>query len=105
MTVRFDRAWLGSLAVPTLTELLSDPTALPYDGTLYVVRPWAATAEAVADEAKDAPLGYEYLLEVHLALDVLETWSSWRGGRRPTAEEAADAVIYYAEQDAYPPVT
>lgn len=86
-------------------ELLSDPTALPHDGTLYVVRPWAATAEAVAAEAEDAPLGYEYLLEVHLALDVLETWSSWRGGRRPTAEEAAHAVVYYAERDAYLPVT
>lgn len=91
--------------MPRLTHLLSDPTALPVDGTLYLERPWTATADAVVGDPDNAPTGYEYLLETELALDVLATWSAWRGGRVPTAHEAADAVIYYAEQDAYLPAT
>ena len=51
------------------------------------------------------PLGYDYLLEVALALDVMETWRSWRAGQKPTPEEAAEAVIYYAEHDVYLPAT
>ena len=43
--------------------------------------------------------GFDYLLEVDLVLDVLETWSWWRGGQTPTAE----AIIHYAETDAYLP--
>jgi hypothetical protein len=51
-----------------------------------------------------APAGFEYLLEVDAALSVLEVWSAWREGLRPTPEEAAEAVIHYAERDAYLPV-
>ena len=91
--------------MPRLSQLLSDPTTLPVDGTLFVRRPWTATADAVASDSNAVPLGYDYLLEVDPAVDVLQTWRSWRGGQTPTAEEAAEAVIYYAEHDAYLPVT
>ena len=78
---------------------------LPVDGTLYAERPWTANGDAVAGEPNGVPQGYDYLLEVALALEVVETWRSWRGGRPPTPEEAAEAVIYYAEHDAYLPAT
>jgi hypothetical protein len=45
--------------------------------------------------------GHHYLLEVDLAIDVLEVWSAWRDGATPTAEEAALAVIYYGDHDSY----
>lgn len=49
-------------------------------------------------------VGMKYLLEVHLARDVLEVWQEWRDGRRPTTQEKCEAIIYYAENDAYLPV-
>ena len=91
--------------VPQLKQLLSEPDLLPIDAVLYAVRPWAAGTDAVVLDGDDAPAGYEYLLEVNLVLDVLEVWSAWRGGRSPAPEEAAGAVIYYAERDAYLPTT
>jgi hypothetical protein len=48
--------------------------------------------------------GHEYLLEVDLAREAVEVWSDWRGGTTPTSEEAALAVIHYAEHDAYQPL-
>ena len=53
---------------------------------------------------KAPPGGLAYLLEVAVAHDVLRVWSSWRDGRQPTPEQAANAIIYYAQQDAYQPV-
>lgn len=50
------------------------------------------------------PAGLTYLLEVSLARDVLDVWTSWRNGAQPSPEEAARAVIYYAQHDAYEPV-
>jgi hypothetical protein len=91
--------------VPELKQLLSQPDALHSDAVLYAIRPWTAETDAVVLVGDDAPAGYEYLLEVDLVLDVLEVWSAWRGGQSPTPEEAAKAVIYYAERDAYLQVT
>lgn len=47
--------------------------------------------------------GMEYLLEVFLAQEVAEVWRRWRPGREPTEDELCQAVIYYAENDAYLP--
>lgn len=91
--------------VADLKRLLHQPDALPSDAVLYARRPWAAATDAVVREGNDAPAGYDYLLEVDLVRGVLEVWSAWRGGLSPTPEEAAEAVIYYAEQDAYLPVS
>ena len=40
-------------------------------------------------------------IRTQICHDVAEVWISWRGGRRPTTEELADAVIHYAMHDAY----
>lgn len=44
-----------------------------------------------------------YLLEVELVREVLEVWTKWRAGASPTTEEAVEAVIHYAVNDAYMP--
>jgi hypothetical protein len=90
--------------VTQLNQLLG-AMSLPLDGSLYARRPWAATSEAVVGEPDTVPAGYAYLLEVDLVVEVLQTWSSWRGGQSPTPTEAAEAVIYYAEHDAYQPTS
>lgn len=92
--------------MPTLTDLLADPSSIPPDATVYLRGPAAPDSAAYvvhSDEEAPQPSHLEYLLEVELIEDVLTTWSSWRSGRTPTATEAAEAVIYYAQHDAYLP--
>jgi hypothetical protein len=36
--------------------------------------------------------------------EVLQVWTRWRDGRTPTDDEACEAVVHYAEHDAYLPV-
>lgn len=76
--------------------------------SIYARTPWRPDSEAVALREEGVESfrhpGFRYLLEVAIARDVLEVWSSWREGRAPDAEEAAAAVIHYAENDAYQPV-
>jgi hypothetical protein len=91
--------------VATLRDVLSEPDQLPTDATVYAVRPWTASTDVVVSEADTPPDGHEYLLEVDVVLDVLRVWSAWRDGVLPTPEEAAEAVIHYAERDAYLPVS
>jgi hypothetical protein len=45
-----------------------------------------------------------YLLEVELARQAIVTWSGWRAGRVPGSDDKAEAVVYYAEHDAFMPV-
>lgn len=53
--------------------------------------------------AADVPAGcrFPYFLEVSVAKNVLRAWSFARGGRAPSLPEACDALIYYAQHDAY----
>ena len=44
------------------------------------------------------------LLTVENAVEVIDAWSKWRGGREPTRAERCAAVVYYAEHDAYMPL-
>ena len=60
-------------------------------------------AEEVIDGGAPSSPGYSYLLGVDIAKQVLDVWSSWRDGVTPTRAEAADAIIYYAANDAYQP--
>lgn len=55
----------------------------------------------VAVEGSPIPPGLVYLLEVSLARDAIETWSTWRSGRTPSVAEAVAAVVWYADHDAY----
>jgi hypothetical protein len=45
-----------------------------------------------------------YFLEVYLIKEVIEVWKEWSDNLNPDIEELCDAVIYYAENDAYLPV-
>jgi hypothetical protein len=82
--------------------VFADPEATIYAAT--PIAPDSAAMVCVEPEDGEGPAGLIYLLEVGLARDVLHVWAQWRNGRAPTPEEAARAVIYYAEHDAYEPV-
>ena len=45
--------------------------------------------------------GKHYFLEVPTVMDVLEAWSKQRDGAKPSKAQAVEAVIFYAENDAY----
>jgi len=102
--------------VPTLLEVIIGLYDIPAgDGctagpTIFVMRPWQPSAEAVVLSGDEVPegvitnSGHYYLLEVDLAIEAVEVWSEWRAGAIPTPEEATYAVIYYGEHDAYQPV-
>jgi hypothetical protein len=102
-------------AVPTLLEVISHLGDIPAnDGyspgpTIYARQPWTISSDALVLSGDDCPdgvateSGHDYLLEVDLAREAVEVWSAWRGGATPTPEDAALAVIYYGEHDAYQP--
>lgn len=46
----------------------------------------------------------KYLLEVETAKDVLKAWSFMRGNKLPTILEKVNAILYYADNDAYQPI-
>jgi len=91
----------------TLGSLLEQLEHLNDEDTLYARQPWnnasdASVAEEGGEAAKEAlAAGLEYFLEVSLARDVLQTWSSWRGNQIPTPTQACDAIVHYATHDAY----
>jgi hypothetical protein len=92
-----------------LRDLLVHLGDLDDDATLYATVPWSAESDATSAEEGSAEAeeavssGHTYLLEVAIAREVIETWRLWRQGRSPTPAEAANAVIYYALNDAYLP--
>jgi hypothetical protein len=45
-----------------------------------------------------------YLLEVGVAREAIDVWHAWRPGRSPSLDDQLQAVIYYAENDAWLPV-
>lgn len=93
----------------TLADLLPDIDNVPEEFVVFVPpgQPVGAQTpiELVDEEEVDdnPPEGMRYLLEVPIIKEVLKVWSSWRGGRTPTVDEAAEAVAHYAEYDAYLP--
>jgi hypothetical protein len=103
-------------AVPSLLEVITRLRDIPpgdrfsFPPTIYARTPWTSRADALVLRGDDVPngvvtgSGHRYLLEVVLAIEVLEVWSAWRDGATPTAEEATLAVIHYGEHDAYQPL-
>lgn len=93
----------------TLSELIEGIDDLGEELTIYAQEPWSEGSLAVAvAEPEDGSLpveaaGMRYLLEVPLAKDVLEVWREWRGGAVPSLHDSCEAVIHYAENDAYLP--
>ncbi|WP_445508845.1 DUF7716 domain-containing protein [Runella salmonicolor] len=49
--------------------------------------------------------GYTYFLEVNLISKIIQVWSYARNGKTPTLQQKCEAVIYYAKNDAYLPIT
>jgi hypothetical protein len=93
----------------TLGELLDRIDDIPRNLTVYVPNGEAvgpATRVALLSSAEVGhipPAGLAYLLEVDLIKEVLEVWSVWRGGRLPQLGDKIEAVVHYAEYDAYLP--
>lgn len=100
----------------SLLEVISGLTEAPCgDGvsggpTIYARMPWTPHADALVLRGAELPdgvltdSGHRYLLEVNIAIEVIEVWSAWRDGVVPSPEVATLAVIHYAETDAYQPV-
>ena len=72
---------------------------------------WSATSEAVVcptdpDDPSNPPeaLGFDYFLEIDLAKDTVRVWSEWRSNKQPTTSQKLDAMLYYAEYDAWMPI-
>lgn len=90
----------------TLGGVVADIGAVPDDLTIYAAGEDAGPATAVVlhdQDTGDPPANTRYLLEVVIAKEVLEVWSEWRDGRRPSLPEACEAVLHYASHDAYLP--
>jgi hypothetical protein len=58
---------------------------------------------ALTGDDDEPPLPFVYFLEIDLIREVINVWRDWRKGKKPTLEEKCEAVIYYAENDAYLP--
>lgn len=89
-----------------LSEVIAKLESLDNQQCIVAKRPWSAEAEAdLVKLTKDYRIpaatlsaGYEYFLEVSVALeDVLSGL-----GPRLTSEQRVEAVVFYAENDAYP---
>ena len=96
----------------TLIELLDNLNDMEDDLTIYATADpeWSELSEAVvcpdADEGSIPPeaQGKKYLLEVFLAKAVVDVWQKWRDGRKPSAHEKFEAIVFYAKNDAYLPI-
>jgi hypothetical protein len=90
-----------------LVDVARDLAELPRQAIIYVPRDELVVSKstpALLVLAEDeSPASWRYLLEVLIAREVLEVWSAWRDGRIPSVEEACEAIIYYADNDAYQP--
>lgn len=99
-----------SNAQTTLRELLSSLAQLDDELTIYSTEsptpdsPAIAKVEPESGELRDEATGLVYLVEVFLAKEVAAVWRDWRDGREPTPDELCEAVVFYAERDAYLPI-
>lgn len=92
--------------VPRLVDVIAALASVDPAATIYVstpAEPDSAATVCVEPHEGGGPAGLAYLLEVRVACDVLDVWARWRDGKEPTPHEAARAVIYYAQHDAYEP--
>lgn len=94
----------------TLAEIIEQIDNLGDNLTIYAHKNpvWNIDSPAALiemDEFEDEepePHGeMDYFLEVDIAREVLEIWRKQRDGRKPTEQEKFEAILYYAENDAY----
>ena len=90
----------------TLRGLIARLDEFGEDETIYADSATPTARAVVATEPDDgsAPVpGLEYLLEIAAAREAIEVWQAWRPGREPTLEDKLEAVLYYAQNDAWLP--
>ncbi len=89
----------------TFRDAIRDIRELPRKSVVYVPRDTVtidqSTDVLLVPSGGGVPDGWRYVLELWIAQEVLEVWSAWRDGRTPSLAEACEAVIYYADNDAY----
>jgi hypothetical protein len=86
----------------TLRDVIARLDEFGADETIFAESPAPHARAVVAPE--DAETDLPYLLEVHLAREALEVSQAWRPDETPTLESKLEAVIYYAENEAWLPV-
>ncbi len=101
----------------TLREAIDRLAEWPKDATLFVERirggflPESNADVLALDDADARPIneiaaertpGKEYFLEVSIARDVIAGWRYNHAGQSPSLADSVAAIIYYAENDAYP---
>jgi hypothetical protein len=94
-------------SVTSLAQIVAHLDEAGPDALMFVEPPWHADSRAavVAHDAETTRVdGLRYFLEVDLAREVLQVWSAWRDGRKPSLDDAVVAIIYYAQRDAFLPV-
>ena len=92
-----------------LIEILNNINNLDDELVIYAVKNpnWEMSSPAIALPEPDInklPSDLKemsYFLEVDIVKEVLEVWSQWRNGQKPSNNEKFEAVVYYAENDAY----
>ena len=89
----------------TLEEIINDLDNLDNSLTICASKTplWTPRSEAEIHPARQVALGTRlpYFLEVSVAKNVLRAWSHVRGGKLPNLAQKCEAIIYYAENDAY----
>lgn len=90
-----------------LNELIDRLDSLDSESTIYAAKPWKHESEVwfgVEPEEGGLPeetkvLGLDYFLEVFIAQEFMEDWTTSLG-RQPSLEEKCDRIIDYASFDA-----
>jgi hypothetical protein len=88
-----------------LSAVIDTIGALTEDLCIVAKRPWSADCEVALVQMTDPfrvpqslrEAGYEYFLEVTIVREEVLHGASWL-----TPEQRVEAVLYYAENDAYP---
>jgi hypothetical protein len=95
----------------TLEEIITSP---PKTGTIYVataVDDATPSTTAIVFEnrhmktkAVEAGFKWNYFLEIELLTAIAGQWSYVRNRQNPSGKELVEAVIWYAQYDAYIPL-
>jgi hypothetical protein len=93
--------------VRKLIELVTELDALDADGTIYAAEPWTEVSVAIVAQEPESGglpveaevLGLKYFLEVIIAREVLDGWTSNRDVQ-PTLPQKCARLIKYAIYDA-----
>jgi hypothetical protein len=88
----------------TLEDIIDNLDKLDDSLTICAARSpdWAPASEAdLCPASAIQNCRYPYFLEVSVANNVLRAWSLVRGGQIPDLANKCEAIIYYAENDAY----